>query len=866
MKKLLTLILSLVIGLGCMVSFVACGKKTEDSNDADIAKRAIESIKSMYETKNKEERSDYSVVGQIKVDNEAYAIVWTSDKENAKVGKMDETTKLVTISITPAAEVIEYKLTASVTVGEATESYAFNRKILAAVAEGNGTFDAPFSVTQVFEIVEKLENEKFYDGATEGGVAKDAVNAEANRYYIKGFVVDPGHTYDGVSYKYQGGVQYVYIADDFSEEMNSYSDGAISIASLTYDEAKGIFTKDKLLEKGEEIIVSGYIERFKDKPSIYYITGQNIFCEWRSGEGKAPEADSPVVDPTDSYGSKEAPLSVTEALALATEQCVNSNDVTDKVVYATGTVKSVGSIGSYYSNVVITDLANSSTEILIYSMNKTTGVADPVVGDVIVLYGYIKNYNGTIEFASANNQYPVIVSNNEAGEREPSGGGDEAPEGTLQATLAYAGSATGNMTGGNDAATLGADASIFNIYSTKTGNNHIGLNKAGNLRFYYNGSATLHIEISNAYIIESIAVTLANGSPSGLDMLAVEVEGQRVTGADGVYAINGTSVSLYNANTANSQIYVESIKINYKEADGSVHVHEWEYVHNADTMTHTGTCQAAGCDVNTRTVDCVPENNICPDCKHSYNETEILTALKALASGQSLKGTFVLTGVVTDTPSAGTSGDLKFNMDVNGTTIYAYYVKPGSFTVKQGDTVTVSGPLKNFNNTLEFDNGNITAVVAGEGGGGTGGDQNTDPTDQPVVYVAADQGYTASAALPNDKLTWVNGDVSIAFNKGTAGTAPSYYTSSPAGVRVYGGGYFTVSVPSGCTITKIVITSQAKATNNALSADVGDLAGTTATSVYTSTWTGTAESIKFTVGNTSGNNGIQKIEVYYTAA
>lgn len=97
--------------------------------------------------------------------------------------------------------------------------------------------------------------------------------------------------------------------------------------------------------------------------------------------------------------------------------------------------------------------------------------------------------------------------------------------------------------------------------------------------------------------------------------------------------------------------------------------------------------------------------------------------------------------------------------------------------------------------------------------------------------------------------------INVAFNKGTNSNAPAYYTSGTA-VRLYGGGYFTVS--SDKTIVKVVITFGSSDGTNAITTDSG---------AYTNgTWTGNANSVKFSIGGTSGNRRIQKITVTYQKA
>ena len=97
--------------------------------------------------------------------------------------------------------------------------------------------------------------------------------------------------------------------------------------------------------------------------------------------------------------------------------------------------------------------------------------------------------------------------------------------------------------------------------------------------------------------------------------------------------------------------------------------------------------------------------------------------------------------------------------------------------------------------------------------------------------------------------------ITIAFNKGSNSNVPKYFTTGTA-VRVYGGGYFTVS--SDKTIVKIVLTFGGDDGNNAITTDCG--------SYNTDTWIGNSNSVKFSIGGTSGNRRIQKITVTYQKA
>ena len=96
----------------------------------------------------------------------------------------------------------------------------------------------------------------------------------------------------------------------------------------------------------------------------------------------------------------------------------------------------------------------------------------------------------------------------------------------------------------------------------------------------------------------------------------------------------------------------------------------------------------------------------------------------------------------------------------------------------------------------------------------------------------------------------------IAFDKGTnSSNAPKYYTSGAA-IRCYGGNTMTIS-SSIKTIEKIEITFGSGDGTNAITTDKD---------TYSSgTWSGSATSVTFTIGGTSGNRRLSAIAVTYTS-
>lgn len=119
----------------------------------------------------------------------------------------------------------------------------------------------------------------------------------------------------------------------------------------------------------------------------------------------------------------------------------------------------------------------------------------------------------------------------------------------------------------------------------------------------------------------------------------------------------------------------------------------------------------------------------------------------------------------------------------------------------------------------------------------------------PVLAATLDftaQGYANQAAVT----TLTVSGYTATFDKGTNSNGPKYYTSGTA-VRVYGSNTITIT---GKSIVKIVFTFSSGEKDNAITSDVGTFA--------TDTWTGSADSVTFTIGGTSGHRRIAKIEVY----
>ena len=136
------------------------------------------------------------------------------------------------------------------------------------------------------------------------------------------------------------------------------------------------------------------------------------------------------------------------------------------------------------------------------------------------------------------------------------------------------------------------------------------------------------------------------------------------------------------------------------------------------TCTETGLTEGSHCSVcgtvlvaqqeipaTGHTYDAVTtKNNVCTVCEHEITQAEIVKKLYALESGKALHGTYLLTGIVTNLD------DTNATIIVEEKEIYLYsFQSTNTFLV--GDSVSVVGTLKHFDNYYEFDKGTVTEVA-----------------------------------------------------------------------------------------------------------------------------------------------------------
>ena len=209
--------------------------------------------------------------------------------------------------------------------------------------------------------------------------------------------------------------EYVTVIGTLSVSGNYYNltvGSATVTGSVSYPTAE---QKALLAElNGAVISVTGYVTNITGGGKYLSILVTEFHrCDDPVEDPVVPPTEEPVVPPTEepviNYGTFDDPVSASEAL----EACKNlaSGQASQDMFFVTGTVESIGEFTSFYKNVYISD---GTSSLLIYTASLEEGVSTISVGDTVIVRGYIKNYNGTIEMATVDGNYVYIVAVNKA--------------------------------------------------------------------------------------------------------------------------------------------------------------------------------------------------------------------------------------------------------------------------------------------------------------------------------------------------------------------------------------------------------------------------------------------------------------------
>ena len=267
--------------------------------------------------------------------------------------------------------------------------------------------------------------------------------------------------------------------------------------------------------------------------------------------------DDPVI--TTNYGTETNPISVSQALDIAEEECTSSGDCTKQIVYCKGTVSDAGTVKSGYNeNMYLEDSLTSET-IRVYRIYYS-GTLNVSIGDEIVIAGYIKNYSGnSIQFNSNNSINTTFI-------RKESGTGGGGGEQTANTYTIDSFGVSGTYTNNYDSFTTSNITLNAYDYNKSSTSSSLVLNK----KTTYNSVSTLGGTISNVTKFNGISnITLTYkttetaylyyGTTAACDN-SVSISPKSSLGSKTV-TISDTNISYFRFAAGTANLTVSEIKI-----------------------------------------------------------------------------------------------------------------------------------------------------------------------------------------------------------------------------------------------------------------------------------------------------------------
>ena len=378
MKKVISALLLLAMVIGC---FAGCAPEVKEDAGLNSAK---EYLYTMYKDADAKTAVDYSVVGQVRINDVTYPITWTVDKtENVKIEAGEN--NMVTVKLTPATEDVNYKLTATLKNAEGQEaSVSFDHFIPKADGLPATLADGTYVIVAGNLTMSSLAADKSYGypTATEVTVADGKVSGHVAADVLTIKNVDGGFTIQDA----QG--RYFYLKgtyNSFNVDATAPAEG--HVFSILVKDGKYLIQNNldkKTLAYSTSYSSWGcYPELTDDHTSLV-----DIIAATAPSADAAPEA--PGYDPT---GKTPAEI-VDAAYALENGKAMSADATLTGVISSVDTPWDDG-----YKNITVTiKVAGKEDKPIMCFRMKGDGAKDLKVGDTITCTGTIKNYNGTIEF------------------------------------------------------------------------------------------------------------------------------------------------------------------------------------------------------------------------------------------------------------------------------------------------------------------------------------------------------------------------------------------------------------------------------------------------------------------------------------
>ncbi|MBE6920437.1 MAG: hypothetical protein E7468_02600 [Ruminococcaceae bacterium] len=461
MKKVISALLLLAMVIGC---FAGCAPEVKEDAGLNSAK---EYLYTMYKDAEAKTAVDYTVVGQVRINDVTYPITWTVDKtENVKIESAEN--NMVAVKLTPSTEDVNYKLTATLKNAEGQEaSVSFDHFIPKADGLPATLADGTYVIVAGNLTMSSLAADKSYGypTATEVTVADGKVSGHVAADVLTIKNVDGGFTIQDA----QG--RYFYLKgtyNSFNVDATAPAEG--HVFSILVKDGKYLIQNNldkKTLAYSTSYSSWGcYPELTDDHTSLV-----DIIAATAPSADAAPEA--PGYDPT---GKTPAEI-VDAAYALENGKAMSAAATLTGVISSVDTPWDDG-----YKNITVTiKVAGKEDKPIMCFRLKGDGAKDLKVGDTITCTGTIKNYNGTIEF-DAGCQVSNIVAG--AGSTTPPATNPPATNSPAVTTGASVTFDFSSLTEKGKEITADTALSVFNGAASGSGLTAVSLTKV------YNGNGT----------------------------------------------------------------------------------------------------------------------------------------------------------------------------------------------------------------------------------------------------------------------------------------------------------------------------------------------------------------------------------------
>ncbi|MBR1926328.1 MAG: hypothetical protein IJ840_01030 [Bacteroidales bacterium] len=550
------------------------------------------------------------------------------------------------------------------------------------------------------------------------------------------------------------------------------------------------------ISNGGTVELAGVYDYYEKNSQHEVVNAQILSFEGGSGGGEMGE--------TKGSGTLEDPYNPAAAAAAVKNLTWTANDnyQTTDPVYVKGVISRIeqaySESGTYgNASFFISEDGQASGEFQVFrakylgNVAYKSGQTDIKVGDEVVIYGKLMNYRNNTPETDANNAY-LYSLNGEVGE----GGGEEVKD-PIDITV----------------------AELFPPMESDT----------------------------QPYRITGVVNNITNTTFGNFDITDK-------TGTIYVYGLVAKDLGGFAANKANDKSFST---IGVRDRDEITIIGYFQTYTNNDGETIyelVGSYYVSGA---TGTGQEDPGN----EDPGELQEVKTVSIAEFLSADDSQTQPYKLTGAVSDISNT-SYGNFYLSDETGKVYVYGLVAKDlGSFAankandksfstigIKDGDVITIIGFRQTYVHLNDDDLDEVVGSYYVSGATGLGEDPGSEVSGNTETIDFSSKGYANAQDISSVKGTYVT----VAFNKGSNNNTPKYYNTGTA-IRVYGGGYFTVT--SDKTITAIKLTFGSGDGSNDLTADKGSLSG--------GSWTGSATSVRFSVGGTTGHRRIKTIAVTF---